>query len=528
MGLLQVFGRQVGAAWARLSPGHRLILVLLGLICIGGLVGAVFWAAAPDYEILCTDVTPKECASLVAELKGQGITARLTQGGTAVLVPAGKIDEARMVAAEEGIPGTVQMGFESFREPKIGMTPFAERINYVSALQNELAATIMSLDSVHYARVHLVISERELFVRDRKKATASVLVMTQGGQALTRRHAVAIANLVASAVDGLAATDVTITDAQGNVLVGGGQAGAELAADDQLSYRQKMEQYLAQKAESMLATVLGFNRCEIRVSAELTFKDSRETMKEYDPDKKVVVSERIESSQTTGSGAEVGGLVGSVSNVPGEQQAASGGASGLASSSKTDNIDTEYLVSESLRETVNRGVEIKRLTVAAFVDMSSLQAPTEDETGQEAEGQESQLAVLTLEDVTDVIREAVGLDESRGDTLKIVQASFYPLVAAPAGVRGRIPRWAVQVGEYFAVGVVGLVLLIVARRALKGIEVAGPRRVLVPEVLDAEGMAPYPTQTDQDELIRQEISRLIDENPEMASRMIEGWVEGEE
>ncbi len=527
MGLFQVFGRQIGGAWTRLSPGHRLILVLLGLICIGGLAGAVFWAAAPDYEILCTDVTPKECASLVAELKSQGITARLTEGGTAVLVPAGKVDEARMVAAEKGIPGTVQMGFESFREPKIGMTPFAERVNYVSALQNELAATIMSLDSVLYARVHLVVPQRELFVRDRKKATASVLVMTEGDQALSRRHAVAIANLVASAVDGLAPTDVTITDGQGNVLVGGGQAGAELAADDQLSYRQKVEQYLSEKAESMLATVLGFNRCEVRVSAELTFKDSRETTREYDPDKKVVVSERIESSQTTGGGAEVGGVVGSASNVPGEQQAASGGASGLASTSKTENIDTEYLVSESVEEMVNRGAEIKRLTVAALVDMASLQAPTEGETGQEAEGQPA-AAGLTLEDVTDVIKEAVGLDESRGDTLKIVQASFYPLVAAPPGLRGRIPRWAVQVGEYFAVAVMGLVLLIVARRALKGIEAAGPRRVLVPEVLEAEGVAPYPTQTDQDELIRQEISRLIEENPEMASRMIEGWVEGEE
>ncbi|MFO7958572.1 MAG: flagellar basal-body MS-ring/collar protein FliF [Candidatus Brocadiia bacterium] len=524
MGFFQALGQQLGNSWSKLSVGHRVLLVLLAVLCVGAMVGLVSWAGTPEYEILCSDLSAKECAETVRALKDQGVPARMAEGGTAVLVPAGKLNEARMVAAEEGVSAGASMGFESFREPKIGMTPFAERINYVNALQNELATTITSLEPVVYARVHLVMPERELFARENKKPTASVMVVTRRGQSLSQRHAMAAANLVAAAVEGMDPQDVTITDGHGNVLSGGAEPGAQMAAADQLSYRRQVEEYLSGKAEGMLARVLGFDCCEVRVGVELEFKDSKETTRQYDPDRRVVVSERIESSKSSGSGSEVGGPVGSAGNVPGEQQAASSG--GTESSSQTENIDTQYLVSESMRETVNRGASIKRLTVAALVDLSEdVDAAA---TGEERTGEQTQPAAgPNAEDISRIIKEAIGFDEARGDTLKIVEADFSPATAELAATGGAVPEWVMTAGQYFALGALGLVLLFVARKVLQGIDSASPRRVIIPEVVEGEG-AEYPSGVNEDEIIRREIARFVEDNPEMAGRMIEGWVEGEE
>jgi flagellar M-ring protein FliF len=303
---------------------------------------------------------------------------------------------------------------------------------------------------------------------------------------------------------------VTVTDGRGNVLAGGGDEPGAIA-DDQFAYRQRVEGYLADKAESMLIKVLGSGYCEVRVSAEMLFEDTRETTRTYDPDKKVVVSERIESTKTTGSSARVGGIVGSAANVPegpNPSQAEGGGQQ-----STTENIDTEYMVTESVMETVNRGATVQRLTVAAFLDMSAVAG--EDGTGGPSK-----------DDISKVIKDAIGFDEKRGDSLMIVESVLNPVTAEIASVGSGVPAWAVKAGQYFAVAVLALVLLVIARRVLKNIESATPRRVMVPDVMGMQGGGPGPA--NQDDLMRSEISRFVTANPEAAGRMLEGWVEGEE
>jgi len=526
MGFLQTLAQQFGAIWERLSPGHRVILVLLCLVCGGAMVGAVFWASEPDYEILYTGLAAPECASLVAALKDAGVPVRVTDGGGAIMVPAAKMDVARMAAAEKGLPSGSHGGFDAFQNPKIGMTPFAERVTYLNALQNELATTITSLDSVVHARVHLVVPQRSVFKRDAKRPTASVLVATRGNATLTRAQGLAIASLVASAVEGMAPEDVTVPDGRGNVVAGGGEGGPEMAADDQLAYRRSVETYLAENAETMLATVLGASRCRVRVTAELDFQDSRETRREYDPTKKVLVSERIETSESEGAGMEVGGAVGSAGNVPGQGQPAATSSAVPGGQSKSETIDTQYMVTELVTEKVTRGASIKRLTVAAFVD---LEAPDDQADSGEGGAGGQTVVMPKIADIEPIIKEAVGFDESRGDSLKIVQARFQPAaVQLPAMAGSRVPTWAVTAGQYFAIAALGLVLLFVARRVLKSMPADGPRRVIIPEVLGPDGTSTQPVQLSQDELIRREIEKLVQGNPQSASRLLEGWVEGEE
>ncbi len=520
MGLFQAIGRQFGGAWSRLSVGHRLILVLLCLVCVGAMVAVALWARAPHYEVLYAGLSVKECAELAGSLRDAGIPSRMADGGTAILVPAAKADAARMAAAETGVPSTSHGGFEAFQTPKIGMTPFAERVTYVNALQNELASTIASLDSVSSARVHLVIPERSVFKQDSQTTRASVMVTARGGHVIGRNEGIAIANLVASAVPGLAPENVSVLDGRGNVLAGGGESDSGVAADDQFAYRKSLEAYLSSKAESMLSTVLGPDRCRVRVTADLSFEDSRETRREYDPDKRVLVSERIESSQSGARNTRLGGAAGGSGDGNENAQA----SAPPSNQSKSETVDTQYMVTEMVTEKVNRGATLNRLTVAAFVDLSPPAPPAEGEQAA-AEGGDG---APSMEQIDLLIKEAVGFDAGRGDSLQIVDARFQasPLLAGQVGSTWK-DSWLVGASRYLAIAMLGLVLLLVARSILRKMQTEVPRHVIIPEIMAAEGDQRQPLQASHDEVIRREIEKLVQGDPASAGRLLEGWVEGE-
>jgi flagellar M-ring protein FliF len=187
-----------------------------------------------------------------------------------------------------------------------------------------------------------------------------------------------------------------------------------------------------------------------------------------------------------------------------------------AQESRTEDINTEYLVSESVQEVVRKGASIERLSVAAFVDLP------DSESGQS----EGARTPLSLEDVTRIIKEAVGFDESRGDSLNVVQTSFEPLPAQLASTDSALPAWVPPLARYGAIGLLALVLLFIAHRVLRGL--TGPRRA---EVLTAE-LLPADAQTvdgrSRNELIREQIMLFVEQRPDAAGRLLEGWIEGEE
>ena len=519
MGFLQTVAQQFGQIWKALSPGHRVLIVLLVLACGGLIAVAVNWAGRTDYEILYAGLAPEDVQAISAALRDAGIKGRIADGGSAVLVPVGRVHEARMVAAEKGLPGKARSGFEAFREPKIGMTPRAEQINYLNALQTELATTIMALDSVKYARVHLVLPERTVFRDEQRRPSASVLVVPARGQELSASQVAGIVNLVANAVEGLRPDQVTVTDGAGTVLSGAGAGGANVLAADQFAYRRKVENEMSRSVEAMLAGVLGPGRCQVRVSAELEFKDQRTTLREYDPEKRVLVSESIESRKSDGGGSSAGGVAGAGSAVP--SAATSRAPAGGAGSDKSENIRTQYMVGETVREIVDRGATIRRLTIAALVELPR-PAPAEG-----AEAPTGAAAPLTLADVEQVSRDAVGFDASRGDSLKIVETVFQR-PAPPGSAEAASFAWAADAGRYFSVGVLGLGLLMLARRILRGLRAAGPADAPAAEIVGPNGAALSGPPVSQEELLRREIARFVTGNPDVASRMLEGWVEGEE
>src|SRR5579871_5362671 len=196
MRFLQRLTQQLTQVWLGMSVPRRVSLVVLAALCLATVIGVGYWAAQPDYQVLYSGLGPEDAGAVTAKLQSQGVVFRLAAGGTTILVPAEQVQQLKVDLAVEGLPAKGGKGFEMFDPNALGMTPFMQHVNYGRALQAELAKTIMSLEPVAFARVHVVQPEPSPFIRDTKPTTASVVLKLKPGLALNRNVAAGIVALV--------------------------------------------------------------------------------------------------------------------------------------------------------------------------------------------------------------------------------------------------------------------------------------------------------------------------------------------
>src|SRR5579875_1806732 len=201
-----------------LTMRQRIGIVVMALLVAGGLTGFVKWKHERDFKPLFTGMAPEDAAAIVQKLKEGGIDHRIGENGTSVLVPEARINELRLEMAGEGLPKTGRIGFELFDKTNLGITDFTEHVNYRRALEGELERSIRALSEVEQARVHVTFPKDSVFVDSREPAKASVLIHLRPGAHLTPQNVLAITNLIASAVEGLAPENVSVLDMQGNLL----------------------------------------------------------------------------------------------------------------------------------------------------------------------------------------------------------------------------------------------------------------------------------------------------------------------
>src|SRR5579862_2011386 len=169
------FGQQLGQMWQGLGPTRRAGLVGGVVICLGAVAAVWYWAAQTEYGILFAGLAPEDAGTITSKLQSLGVPYRLTAGGTTVMVPADQVHQKRIEMAVDGLPAKGGKGFELFDSSPLGMTPFTQHVNYLRALQAELARTISQIDPVVNARVHIVHPDPSPFIRDQKPPTASVM-----------------------------------------------------------------------------------------------------------------------------------------------------------------------------------------------------------------------------------------------------------------------------------------------------------------------------------------------------------------
>jgi len=276
------FGR-ISEYVGRMSPSQ--VMMLLG-VTTGSIVGIIFmvgWLNSVNYTRLYSGLDEAEAGEVISYLNDNKIAYQLSDGGRTIEVPSDQVYQARISLASQGLPRGGSVGYSIFDQNNLGMTDFLQNLNFRRALEGELTRTIMQLSEVLAARVHIVIPRDRLFEADQQKATASVVLKLSGG-GLAKHQVKGITHLVASSVEGLTPDNITIVDYDGNLLSSG--ETADLAAglsSTQLDVRKQVEQYLEQKAQTMMDGVLGDGKSIVRVTADLDFQQLERTSEIYDP-----------------------------------------------------------------------------------------------------------------------------------------------------------------------------------------------------------------------------------------------------
>ena len=373
------FAQSLVDLWKQLGINQRVSLVVAALAVVGGLVAVVLWSQRPDYQLLFGRLGEKDAAAVISYLEAQNIPHQVTAGGSAVLVPSTQVYKLRMDLAGKGIPNGDGVGFEIFDKGQFGLSDFVQRTNYMRALQGELARTIIQLQGVRSARVMIVQPENRLLLTEQGiKSTASVFIDI-GSSRFEPDQVDSIRHLVANAVQGLDANEVTVVDNRGHVLSAELQQDPSLGtASSQMRYRQQIEDYFAKKVESMLSTVIGPGNAVVRVSAEIDTEATTLTEEKYDPEGQVIrtqtVTEDVNNTVETRSAA--GGAVGVSANVPDKAGTAAAATTKPASSTEQTrkNHTTTYEINRTTTNITRNPGTVKNLTAAVFVAARTLPA----------------------------------------------------------------------------------------------------------------------------------------------------------
>lgn len=420
--------------------------------------------ASPELALLYGELAAQDSGQIVARLEQMSVPYQLSEEGGKIFVPQDQVGRMRMVMAEEGLPSGGSVGYEIFdRSEGLGTTNFVQNINHVRALEGELARTIGSISSVKQARVHLVLPRRELFSRERQDPSASIILMVAGG-GIDQQQVTAIQHLVAAAVPGLKPAMVSIVDDKGTLLARGTEEGApaQIASRAQ-EMRIGYESRMVRTIEELLGRSLGAGNVRAQVSAEMDFDRITENAEIYDPDGQVVRStQTVEEQASNQDGAPAGITVGN--NLP---DALPDLDTGSGSQSQTSRVEetVNYEITKTVKTHIHEAGMVRRLSVAVMVNGK----PAPDGEGNPTYEPRS---AEELEKITALVRSAVGYDETRGDTIEVVEMPFVSLEASNNEAQGLMlgldKSDFMRIAELLVLGVVAVLVLLMVVRPLLG------------------------------------------------------------
>ena len=416
--------------------------------------------------LLYGDLEIADSGSIVQQLESQNIPYEIRAGGTQVYVPSDQVLRLRVSLAGQGLPGGGSMGYEVFDQSQaLGTTNFVQNVNLVRALEGELARTIASIRNVRGARVHLVLPQQELFSRDRRKPSASVVLQVQGSGRLGKEQVSSIQHLVAAAVPELGPETVSILDDRGQLLARGfGEEGsAQLAAENADEMRIAHEDRIRRQIEELIERTVGLGRVRAEVTADLDFARVTENAERFDPDSAVPRStQNLTEDERTNDRSKVS-TVTVENNLPESDVGTDGGESSSSERSRAEET-VNFEISRTVTNTVRETGTLNRLSVAVLVDGRY----TEDEDGNRTYVPR---APEELEQIATLVRSAVGYDPNRGDSIEVVNMQFAKLEPVDLDdgslLFGISKEEFLQLAEVLVLGVVGLlVILLVVRPVL--------------------------------------------------------------
>jgi flagellar M-ring protein FliF len=460
-------GSRALAVLRTLGPARLLALGATGIGLLAFFAFLVLRLAEPEYTLLYGSLEFEDSAEITRRLEGLGVPFRLLDDGSAILVPTDRALRLRMTLAEEGLPRGGTVGNEIFDQVSaLGTTNFLANVNLRRALEGELARTIASLADVGAARVHLVLPRRELFRRDQVEPSASITLRMLGSRRLDRRQVQAVQHLTAAAVPGLSPERITLVDDQGTLLARGGEADSDGVVPSQMEeFREAYEARLEHSIEQLLAHSLGAGRVDAEVSAELDFDRVTLTEETYDPDGQVVRSTQTVEEETEAAERDDDDAVTVGNNLPNLGADAAAAARTSSESTVRTEETVNYEISRTLRNHVQMGGRVRRLSVAVLVDGRRVPGEGGELTSQPLDDEE-------LAEIASLVRSAIGFDQERGDSVEVRSMAF---TSPPPEAFDEAGPWLdltkhdlMRLVEILVLGAIGLLLiLLVVRPAMR-------------------------------------------------------------
>jgi flagellar M-ring protein FliF len=468
-------------------PGLKQVGLLAGVAAaVAAAVWLVLWSQGQNYTVLYGQLSERESGQVMDALTAAGIEFKLNPSG-AVSVPESKVQEARIRLASQGLPQSDSMGIEMIqKESALGSSSMMETARYQSVLETELARTIIKVQGVQSARVHLALPKPTVFLRDARKATASVMLQLYPGRRLEPGQVAAIVHLVASSVPELAANDVTLVDQEGTLLNSPDENAEQAASTRQFEYTRKLEESYQRRIIELLEPMVGPGRVKATVTADMDFTVTEETLENYDPAKTAVRSEQTSTEQRKGGG-DAEGIPGALSNqppgtsgtpviagasaIPSNPNAAQSAAASSGPSSSAQRSTRNFEVDRTLSYVKKPVGILRRLNVGVVLD---------DWQKTDADGKvtSSAMSDTDIKRFTQLVRESIGLRDDRGDQLNVLNQAFKN--NAPIGPVDGPPFWETPWITQLAKQVVGaglvlLVAFLVLRPLMKSLTKSGPR-----------------------------------------------------
>lgn len=405
------FRSQSAVFYKGLTPGRKIALGVTIASVLAIILALSFYRPASTYDVAFTNLSHEDRTSILALFKKQNVVDFKIEGET-ILFPEEKMNEYRMILAQEGLPNNgVSVGWEKFDERSFGMTDFDQRVSKLRAIQGELSRSINKLEPVESSRVHIVIPDPAIFQQDKKPTTASIMLRMKPGKQLTQKQVQGILHLAARAVEGLEPGNIAIVDELGNMLTKPDEedGGLDRVTSAQREYQKRVERELETSIREILGRVVGHNKVVAKVQAEVDFKKIETTVQDVDPERTVVLGSQKNEQSSQGQGLNPTGVPGAKSNLPGEREdAAAGGSS-------NSNKQTMETLNFDVKRTVSRIVEpvgtLKKISTAVLVDGKMVDGKYVPRTAEE-------IAMITK-----LVKNAIGFQESR-DTITVENAPF--------------------------------------------------------------------------------------------------------
>lgn len=446
------------------------ITVVAAVVGTAALIGTlIYFGSQPNYGVLFADLKPADAQTIVEKLKATGVPYTLTNGGTTVSVPQERISELRLQMAGEGAISGGHVGFDLFDRTNFGATDFAQQVNYRRAVEGELAKTLEGMDEVESARVHITPKKESVFTEKEEGAKASVVVRVRQNKELSGERTNAIVSLVASSIEGLDPSGVSVMDTSGRLLAAAGKDrpkgfGDAGAFQSQIEARRKFEAENAARLVALIEPVVGDNRVRADVSADIDFTQIEQSEEKYDPKSQVVrsqqVAQELRNNPLQQTNAPVGARSNNPATAPTPVPPTTAAAAATADQRNTSTVN--YEIDKTVRKTFGGGGRVNKLNVSVVVDHKSV------------EGVEVARTADELKQIQDLVSAAVGIDAARGDTVVVQTMPFSRPQAGPAEPKSFLESNQTlipTVVKYGALVLIALLLLIFvirpARKALR-------------------------------------------------------------